>query len=286
MADETAAVEGEVQDDAQALASAVAGYSGKARVEETPAAASAEQPEQPAEEAPQVIEASPEVQPEKTEAEKIAESLADLKAQVSAIKSGSDPDAVRKLHGEIGNINRTLKQLQAPASAGEAPADDELAAALKEAEKIASEFEEIGGPLVRALKAVAAKQTSKSPDVDIASVVSEKVKEQRELDAIEALAEEHPDWQTVRSTPEYKAWLSSKTPEFQERFNSTWNPAVVAKGLTEFKDSLKVKETKQKRLAAAVTPQGVPRPATPSTIPDEEAALIGYNKGPKRLGMR
>jgi hypothetical protein len=105
--------------------------------------------------------------------------------------------------------------------------------------------------------------------------------ELRQADAMEALAEDHPDYETVRETPEYKNWLSSKAPEFQKRFTTTWNPAVVSKGLTEFKESLKDKQKKQNRLAAAVTPMGVPQTGGSSTIPDEDGFSRGYNR--KRL---
>lgn len=198
------------------------------------------------------------------------------------MQSSGDSDAVRKMHGEIGNINRTIKQMQsAPQSA--APATDEVAEALIAAEAIANDFPELGAPMVRALKALAARapQAAQAPDIDIDATVTAKVETIRRQDAMEALAEEHPDYETVRETPEYKAWLSSKTPEFQDRFLHTWNPAVVAKGLTDFKDSLAAKQKKQNRLAAAVTPQGVPQTGGPSTIPDDQGFLNGYAK--KRL---
>jgi hypothetical protein len=88
----------------------------------------------------------------------------------------------------------------------------------------------------------------------------------------------------VRETPEYKSWLSSKPADFQEDFNTTWDPAVVSLGLTEFKDSLKAKARKQDRLASAVSPQGVPQQARQSTLSDEEGFSVGYyQKGRKRL---
>lgn len=274
----------EVQTEEQELASVMAGYK-QARGDEPPAeVAPVEQveQEQPAVEEPQeVAEEVVEPAPELPSVETLAEELKALKAKVAA--SANDPD-VRRLHGEIGNINRTLKLLQ---TKPEAPVEDDLTAALKEAEKVAEEYPELAGPLVKALKTSMARGQALP---DVGNLVSEEVARIRQIDAIEALREEHPDFDIVRETPEYKTWLANKTPEFQERFLSTWNPAVVSRGLTEFKDSLKVKvqaqERKQHRLATVVTPKGVPASSGPSTIPDEEGLLIGYQSGPKRQILR
>lgn len=281
----------DVQDDAEALASAMAGYNKKEARGEMPPAEPVEQPVQADTEAgaeAPVAEAEPTTEPEPPQEPTVtdlAEELKALKAKVAA--STSDPDAVRKLHGEIGNINRTLKQMQSSApKKEEAPVVDEMAAALQIAEKTAEEYPEIAGPLVKAIKAVTTwKQTA--PEVqpkEIEDRVSAAQARQRE--AIEALAEEHPDYTTVRETPEFKAWLSSRTPEYQDKLNSTWNPAVVSRGLTEFKDSLKTKQKKQDRLAAAVVTPAASQQAKPSTLPDEQGLWVGYNKGPKRLTNR
>ena len=263
------------QTDAEELASAMAGY-GKTARDEPPVEEVAEPSAQQEDPTP-AIEAPPE-----PTVSNLAQELKDLRERVKS--TAGDADSVRKLHGEIGNINRTLKQLQGPAPAEVAPADDELAAALKDAEASAEEFPEVVGPLVKALKASLARQApAQAAPEDISERVTTAVQKQREQDAREALADEHPDYETVRDTPDYQAWLASKTPEFQERFTTTWNPAVVAKGLTEFKDSLKARERKQNRLAAAVTPQGVPQQGKSSTLPDDAGFSVGYNKGRKRL---
>lgn len=273
----------EVQDDAEALASAMAGYN-NARGDEPPAEASTEPSAEP--EVTPVIATEPtqpEPAPDTSGADDLKAQLAALKAQVSALASTSDPESVRKMHGEIGNINRTLKQLQAQPEP--APVEDELTAALKAADAAAEEFPELAGPLVKAIRLL--KPTVQEPVApateDIDSRVAAKVLAIRQDEANEQLLEDHPDFRTVRTTPEFKTWLSSKPPEFQQRLNTTWNPAVISKGLTEFKETLKSRQKKQDRLAAAVTPQGVPQQARPSTLPDEAGFSVGYNKGHKRL---
>jgi len=250
-----------VQTEAEQLASMMAGYNGT-RGDEPPV----EVDTNPSAEMPAIELHEPSVSD-------LAEELKALKAKVSS--SHSDPADMRRLHGEIGNINRTLKQLQTPPPA---PVIDDSA---DELDAVAAEFPELAGPLVKAIKA--ARQGAPQEDFD--ARVTAMVKEIRQTDAIESLSEEHPDYQTVRETPEYAKWLSSKTPAFQERFTTTWNPDVVARGLTDFKDSLKTRERKQNRLESAVTPQGNSSAAKPSTLPDEAGLWAGYNRGPKRLNF-
>jgi hypothetical protein len=274
MNDVTDQVEVVEQTEAEELAQVMAGYNKTARVDEESAPAEVEKPTpEPEQVAEPVIETPPEPS--------VADELKALKAKVTALASTSDPDAVRRMHGEIGSINRTLQQLQAPKQDA-APVEDDLTAAIREAES--SEFPEITAPLVKALKALSTArqaQTEQKP-IDIAANVSTEVERIVKQNAIEALADEHPDYETVRDTPEFKKWLANKTPEFQAKIESTWNPAVVSRAISEFKDSLKVRQKKQERLELAVTPQGTPQKPGASTISDEEALMIGYNKA-KRL---
>lgn len=267
-----------VQTDEQVAAEILAGYENSTRGEKPPV-----EIEPIVEEEVADVPPPDEVVAEDPPAVILAAELKALKAKISA--SSGDADEIRKLHGAVGDINRTLKALQSTSTKpDEAPADDELAAALASAEAAAEEYPEVVGPLVKALKASIARQpAAQAQPEDLAERVTAAVSKARETDAIEALKEEHPDFMTVRDTPEYKTWLASKPPEFQERFNTTWNPAVVARGLTEFKDSLKKQAQKQTRLATAVAPQGVPGRAGPSTLPDEAGFSVGYNKGRKRL---
>jgi hypothetical protein len=275
----------ERQAEAEALAQMMAGYSRKeARADEAPADVVTPPSDTPEAVEPVITDRSTnEPQAELS----LADQLAALKAQVHAMAGQGEPEAVRKLHGEIGNINRTLKQIQ-DAQPKPEPVKDELTQALEDAEKIAGDFPEIAGPLVKAMKALKEKsgQPQSFEPADIESRVLTLTEQKLQQQAIEQLAEEHPDYETVRDTPEFKSWEASKTPEFQKRLRETWNPAVVSKALTEFKDSLKAKATKQKRLEAAVVTPGTSGQAKPSTLSDEEALWAGYHKGPKRLNSR
>ena len=208
--------------------------------------------------------------------------VSDLSAELKALKekvasSHEDANTVRKLHGEIGNINRTLLEMKNPPPA---PVEDTDAAEL---DALIEEYPDLVGPLVKTLRATQAQLANlQRPADDIDERVTQKVAVLRQDEAGETLALEHPDYRSLPGTPAYEGWLSSKTPEFQDRFRSTWNPAVVSRGLTEFKESLKQRESKQGRLVSAITPRGVSRKVGESTLSDEEAVWAGYNSGHKR----
>ncbi len=261
----------QVQTEAEELASAMAGYNARGA---TPPAEEPEQSVTP-EETPEVAPAADDVPAEPS----VTDKLESLKAEIKAMKETSDPDVVRRMYGEIGNLNRTIKQMQtAPKS--EAPATDEVAAALESAEQVAKDFPEIGEPMVRALKAVASRAPTAAPvpEVDIDARLAQQFQAARLRDAEEALAEEHPDFKSVIVTPEFQSWVSKKPADEQKRIATSQNPFVASKYLSEYKESLIAKQKKHDRLAAAVTPQGVPQSGGQSTIPDEQGFSNGYNR--------
>lgn len=271
----------EVQTEAEELASVMAGYN-QARGEQPPAdevpEPSVVQEEVADKPAAESLEAeTPTVDPavvEQPSITSLAEELKTLKAKVAS--SASDPEVVRRMYGEIGNINRTLKQLQT----SETP-DSDLSAALKEAEKVAEDYPEMAGPLVAALKASLKNQTKAEP-VDIDARVDHIVEQRLRAKDIQTLEEAHPDRLEVYKSEEFRTWLAAKPVAFQEKVNTTWSPIVASKALDEYKASLKAQEKKQERLAAAVAPQGTSQRAKPSVLPDDEGLFIGYKSGPKR----
>lgn len=278
-------------EEAQAIQDARAGYEGKARAQAPAEPEVKAVPAQPL--ADSTLPASttdPEDEPNlsaeappKADAAAVAQQLEDLRAQVRDLKaSGADADTVRKMHGDIGEINRTLKQLKALEKA-DAPAEDELAAAIKSAEETATEYPEIAGPLLKALKVLQSRMTTTpaEPEKQPADSLPDPtlaVRIAREQAAIDALNEVHPDRLTVKETPEFKKWFAAwKTPEYRTKVTSSWNPAVVAEPFTAYKQWLGAQQRKQERLEAAVTEKGTPL-SGPTTISDEEAARIGYER--------
>lgn len=266
----------------EAMASMTAGYNKqKGITPETPAV------ETPAAE-PVVAEATPpaEETPLPPAAPTVEQRLDDLQKNITAMDG--TPESVRRIYGELGNIKRTLQDLQKTAVPGE-PSPD-LAAALAKVDEVAADFPEIAGPLAAAIKALIPQRPAASPTAPAPAAapavqtvdVSAEIARQRQQDAIELLADEHPDYETVRDTPEYKEWLASKPKEFQNRFTTTWNPGIVSKGLTEFKTwrtaAQAAKDAKQKRLAAAVQPAGEGTVGGPSKLPDSAGLNVGYEK--------
>ena len=273
--------------EAQALDAAQAGYDKKTRAEEAPVVVESK-PEQIEDEH---VDDEPvtETPPEPAPADALAEQLRSFKAEVQAmVAAGADRETVRKMHGEIGNINRTLQQLQSLKK--DAPANDELAAALDKAKVVADEYPEIAGPLVAAMNALRAHQSQaatvqptgetlpsepeKFEPIDLAEIRRKAV----ENAAIKALDDAHPDRHVIKNTPEFKAWLSSKPPERQKTFWNTWSPAVLTRDLDEYKATLKARQRKQERLEGAMTPKGVATTAQSSTLPDDAGYARGYAK--------
>lgn len=303
------------QEEVKAAAEAMAGYERRARAgspESAPASAPAVQPaaaEPPladsvppsasAEEQPDPEPApDPQAEPAGPSVSALASTLEDVRAQLKELReSGADAATVRKMHGEIGELNRTIKQIKALQKA-EAPADDEFAAALESAEKVAQEYPDIAGPLVKAIKVLQSRAQQpapaaaepETPDLQQEptqanaqpSVEDLRVAAAQEA-AIKALDEVHPDRFKVKETPEFKAWFAAKPPEYQTQVNTSWNPAVVAQCFTEFKASLAARKSKQARVEAAVQPTGTPQRSQPTVLPDEAGIERGYKR---RAGLR
>lgn len=290
-------------DEAEALSAARAGYEAKTRgfqppVDEpaspTPQATAESADDQsgganggsgdskPAEEATQPAEPA-------ASAPSVQDELTSLKEKVRSMEAsgGASAQEIRRLHGEIGSLNRAIKSMSKTE-----PAGDELAAAISRAEKVAEEYPELGGPMVTALKLMsqrqAAQPAAEAPPAEQVNAPSEQNGySQEQQQAIKAIDEVHPDRRQIKDSPEFKTWLSTKPAEYQQSFWTTWNPAVVSDCLTKFKTYREVEQTraaqaeadrkrKQTRLEASVSPQGVPGRVQPQVLPDEAGFARGY----------
>lgn len=162
----------------QAVAEAMKGYAGKRDLSraitapehvEPPAATPAPAAEPPEKQtsadanapAPAAVSpaASPAPEPPKIDpaVENLQQQLAALRAEVSNVAQarGTSDAEVRRLNGEIGNLNRTIQQLQQLSKGS--PLGDELSADLQRALALAEEFPETFGPMGRVLKALTAR---------------------------------------------------------------------------------------------------------------------------------
>lgn len=289
------------QDDSAEMLDLMAGYNARSATAlpaDVPQTQSAQPESIPANDAPnempEGVQTPPADKP-KDAAQLLEERLQSFKEEVRAIASNGDPAAVRKLHGEIGDINRKLKQLEPKPAPAPAPVDEELTAAMEGAERVAEDFQEFGGPLVTALKAVV-KAGSRPQEQQ--GITQEQINAQIESRAAELLAAEqdrqrneavsvlkvdHPDFDTLMRSPEFEAWRVSKPAALQETIRHTENPLLAARFLSEFKETQRAQQQKQNRLASAVTPKGVAAPPAQSKLTDEEQLWAGYKS---RAGRR
>jgi hypothetical protein len=301
----------EAEDEAQALAAASKGYAARKGIAEaetpapapapavTPDAALAETtPPAPPPEEVADDEPDPSAQQKPpTDAEQLKAQLESLRAQVREMKeSGADAKTVREMHGQIGEINATLKTLTA-LQQQKAPESDELADAIADAERQAAEYPEMGGTLLKVAKALQAK-LDKQKEVEApapapaatpaapaqpAEPDTEAVERQRvEAKAKADLLEIHPDYFAVRNSSEFKAWFAKKPTEYQKKATSSWNPVVVAEPVSAYKAHLSAQKAKQDRLDAAAQPRGTGAQGQPTTLSDDEAARIGYERARRK----
>jgi hypothetical protein len=279
--EEVVVLENEDEAAAAALASMTAGYNKQRHIE--PESAPVVEPVVEGEAAPVVEgEAAPVVEPV-VEAPTVDDTIKELKAKISELDG--TPGSVRKIYGELGNIQRTLKQLQEQPKPASGTSNAEVLAAIASAEKVAVEYPELTGPLVAALKVLSKQQpmTVSSPTIDVESAVRDGIAKVHKTEAIEALKLAHPDYVTVRETPEYKEWLTAKDEAFRNTFTKTWNANIVSNGLTEFKTwreakAQAAKAVKTTRLEAAITPKSDGPATGPSKLPDSAGLAAGYNR--------
>lgn len=283
-------------DDAEALAAMMAGYNARAaksapaqEVTTSEPAVIAQVAEVAAPEASSTEEAEP-------AAPTLEERLAAFKEEIRLAADTQEPAAVRRLHGEIGDMNRRLKAMETkPAPAPAAPVDDELTAAMGKAEALAAEYPELAGPLVEALKAVTKAKPNAAPQGqalsqdDINRMVEERaaqqvrqLEERQRKEAEKVLKVDHPDFDTVIASKEFSSWVKTKPAELQDTIVNTENPMLAARFLSEFKETQRTTQKKTDRLKGAITPQGVTSQAAPSKLPDEQGLWVGYNKGQTR----
>lgn len=198
--------------------------------------------------------------------------------------------AYAKTSGSIGNLNQIIERLQAATPKGqkvEFTADDVA--------DLTSEFgDELGAAQLKVLQKISGKLNGTGAAFDPAQVdsvvqarIAESSKGLREevSTAIrqEMLSDLHPDWTTVRGTPEFLAWKDKLPSDAKNTLNTTNSVSYLAGKLTEFKDSLKKQKSatdkgnlRQKVMASAVQPTGDGGHAQAKSADDDFHS--GFNK--------
>lgn len=253
----------------------------KARGSETLHPAEEVQEAAPVETPEEQVTPEPEPTPEPTIAglpeSQVRQLLANA-AEVAALKQELTGE-IRKLHGKIGT-------LQNPASS---PLSHASFA------KLRAEYPEVADLIEQDIRSLPAGGVSSD---QIGEIINERMTESltKARDEIERSSQEriaqamtiarveakHDDWDTVRSTPEYKLWLTSKDEAYRQEFLSTWDARKIVTGLDDFKawrdKTLASTQRKRDRLeTAVVTP---PRSTAPqrSTLPDTAGLNVGFRR--------
>lgn len=217
-------------------------------------------------------------------AEKPALTDDELRAMVAKMPEldafrGQTATEMQKMHGKIGEFNRTLQALQ------QAPTATNSAAAQAARKKLTEEYPELADsilPLLEGRSGVSQEHVGTLVKDQVGASMAEIRQETAEF----LLTQTHPDWRSVRTTDAYKAWLPTLPEAQRAEFLSTWDPGLVSTKLSEFKkwrdDSFTKTREKQTRLTQAIPPTGVPGRAG-QKLPDSAGLSVGFNRVRKGL---
>ena len=250
-----------------------AGFS-EARGDEPPASEPAPEPVQAEEQAEQpAVEAEPEPEPQQNLIAGMTEDqlrAAILKAnEVDHLKSQLD-----KAFGKVGEVNRTLMQLQQRSSVNLDKA---------KFKRLSEEFPEIAEMLASDLNDALGEVGGQSPAVDpeqFEKVVDERLIAMQQAQERRFLSRMHRDWESVVTSDEFKLWQQNVLPpEDAQVLATSWDSDFISDKLDEFKawrsKATAAKENKQKRLEQAVTPRGDTR-EPPTAQTEDEAFLAAF----------
>lgn len=228
-------------------------------------------------------QAEPEVQAEPEQEQQPAEVAAPPQDDELARLRAENDRLQHQLKSESGRqaaLQRKLQELRESAPAT-GPSADELAALEQEL----SDLSPTAAKLIR--NAVTAHQAvTQHVEQAVAPVYEQQIRleQERELAAQQAavsrLTELHPDWQSVRASQQFQAWLGTLPTEIRTVALSSNDPTTAATFLTQFKQSRDAaiaqhQATKQQKLANAA---GVPaRAAPPAAAVDDYDALLNAN---------
>ncbi len=234
----------------------------------------------------QVPDAAPEGTPAAaapTEEESVTLSPAEVKSllarldDVDRLKSAQD-----KAFGTIGSMKTVLDKLQTSQATGVAlELTDEDMAEL-------DDFPEFKDRFKKTLQKVLSKTRSVgvAPPPDTAPLeekfqqqLEQKLAAQSRQYEAKLLSIKHDDWKDVVVSDSFKVWLGTQPEDYRKQINDSWDAQEIGGALTKFKaHAASVKESKQtktRRLEAAVSPTGVPAPDT-TALNDAAAFEAGF----------
>lgn len=249
----------EAIDDAAAELEFAAGFDGTEVVKDDAAPAEAVVVEEPVvAEVPTVVESKPLTTTDQQflDLVKKAQSIDEVNVLLAKMRDHTN--------GRIGSIEHTLKSIQESTASGSPieVTDEDFAELLKDLPDIAPN-------VIAGVKRVMGKvkgrasvvvETPEQFEARVNTVADQRIalalKKQSEKLAMDTLTKQHADWNTVigpkDSQTEFRTWLSTQPHTYAETFLDSWDPAVVAEGLSKFKAS-KVKAEPPKPSGKAET---------------------------------
>jgi hypothetical protein len=205
--------------------------------------------------------------------------------------------------GKIGSIQQELKTIAARAAEGSKPA-------MKEFKRLKAEFPELGEMLEQDFAEAFApaepppatpqqqEEDQQRAQAPVDPLADERVqtelrkKDQAIMDAV------HPDWRTLKATPEFSAWRTQLPPAAQHLLSTTWDSSVLVEAFQDFKNwnQKRSEETaaqaqaratankqRDKRLAHGV-PATTGTPSGINAVDDDAAFEAGFKAA--RTGQR
>lgn len=182
---------------------------------------------------------------------------------------------LQKAHGKIGELNRTLQEIQQrKPTHGNAPAAELEDVDLSEFE---STFPEIG-PVVdaRARKIAQEIMAGYQPQSQSAEDIQGQIDKAVTLKVLDMT---HKGWQQEVGSQDFKLWMATQPESAQQAYASTWDASEFVgflDGFKAWKQSASSRASKSKqRLSAALVPSGSARVNhAPS---DEDAFVAGFH---------
>jgi len=205
-------------------------------------------------------------------------------------------ESVTKTHdkafGRIGELQQTIKALQENPSARKP-----VKVKAEDLKRTSAEFKELAEFLAEDLSELSLGSGPASVDQEQIDTFNQKLEELSLKTEATLLKIEHPDWRQHRQSQEFATWLNLLKPEISDEIQYSNDSAYLSGAFTEFKRwkagneevarppvaaTETTKQKNDKRLAAAVTPQGVPS-AGPSIISDNAGLNAGFSKVRKKI---
>jgi hypothetical protein len=222
---------------------------------------------------------------------KADDSVASLKTELGTLRD--------QAMGHVGNLKKAIDSLKTNPVTGKPQT-----VTAEQLKRVAGEFPEIAALLAEDLSGLVLGSSTHVDTDAIQALIDKGVQEQaatiRREAQINLLTALHRDWRTVRKSAEFGEWKATLPAEAVQVLESTSDGLALAEAFDDYKAWLKNgkkapgseppapdlgKKEKDKRLAAAVEPEGKPRAPGQALLTDEEAFEAGYREvRSQRLG--